>query len=116
MGGLGKYAEETSMIFPGTWSEGEGFTTLELPPATVMADFVRLSEPRQGDMPIPPQWLGPDTKVEMPESTFVIIAERPRRGVHPVLHFTVGDQVLHLEPDPADSSFDKALRAATEAP
>ena len=113
-GGLGKYAEETAMTLPATWSEGEGFATLELPKASVLADFVRVSPPREGEMRTPPQWLAPDTRMDHHGSTYVIIAERARRGQLPVLHLTVGDQVLHLEPDPADSSFDLAVRANAE--
>ena len=116
VGGLGKYAEETSMRLAATWGAGEGVATLELPSATVLADFVRVSPPREGEMKMPPQWLAPDTEMKHDRSTYLIIAERARRGQLPVLHLTVGDQVLHLEPDAADSSFDTAVRGAAEVP
>ncbi len=110
VGGLGKYAEEVTMVVPATWMEGEGSVTLELPRVRVVADFVRLSPPRDGDMRTPPQWLAPDTSLESGAESggdsYVMIAERARRGALPVLHLTTVDQVLHLEAAAPDERLD----------
>ena len=113
VGGLGNYAEETSMIIPARWTEGAGSVTLTLPEAAVVSHFIRVSPPR--DMDTRPQWLAPESRVQRGATSYAVIAEPSRRGALPVLHLTSSDQVFHLEADPGDSSFDEALRAMAEA-
>lgn len=114
VGGLGKYAEEVSMILPAQWTEGEGSVSLTLPAATVVADFVRVDVPKQGEMRMAPQWLAAESRVQRGTTAYAVIAEPARRAALPVLHLTTSEQVYHLEEDPVDSSFDDALRAMTE--
>lgn len=111
VGGLGKYAEELSMVLQAQWTEGEGSVSLTLPAATVMADFVRVDVPQAGEMKMAPQWLAPESRVQRGTTSYAVIAEPARRGDLPVLHLTTSEQVYHLEADPADSEFDDAVRA-----
>lgn len=115
VGGLGKYAEEVSMMLPAQWTEGDGSIALNLPPATVLADFVRVDVPKVGEMRMAPQWLAPEARVQRGKTSYAVIAESARRGALPVLHLTTSEQVYHLEADPADSSFDDAVRAMMDA-
>ncbi|MEM6929681.1 MAG: hypothetical protein AAF602_22265, partial [Myxococcota bacterium] len=112
VGGLGKYAEELSLVLDVEYTEGDDVVALTLPQAKVVSDYVRLKQPAEGDMPTPPQWLAPATTIEQPRQRWFLQAEKARGGRLPVLHLTNDSGVVwHLEPDRGDSPFDIADRA-----
>jgi len=116
VGGLGKYAEELTVVLDVTYSEGDDVVILTLPAATVVSDYVRLRRANEGEMRSPPQWLAPATTIERDVQRWFLQAESPRRGELPVLHLTNEQGVVwHLEPDRGDSPFDIADRAAGAA-
>ncbi len=115
VGGLGTYAEESTLVLRPIWTEGEASVTLQLPSMAMNTDYVRLKAPSDGNMRTPQQWLSPTSTLATGGITYLLIAEPARRGALPVLHLTTGDKVLHLEADPGDSPFDQVEEPDAQA-
>ncbi len=107
VGGLGTYAEESTLVVAARWEEAEAATTLSLPATAMNTEYVRLRTPPEGHMRTPPQWLSPKGRFSTHAHSYQIMAEKARRDALPVLHLILDDKVLHLEADPGDSPFDQ---------
>lgn len=100
-GGLGAFANETSMTTAATWKPGD-LLSLELPEVRADEQLIRL---KVADEPgrTPSNWVGPELRVERAAATYTVLAEYPPRkkdGDIPIaLHLTASNGTIwHLEP------------------
>lgn len=118
-GGLGKYANELTVVLPAAWSSSDGGLVLTLPPVQATASLVRVRKPSPEDLHAPPHWLGPKSVVDRDKTEYQVRAElppaRPKKkkadeaeetGDPPlVVHLVAPDATYHLEPEPPDGPF-----------